>query len=41
VIKAEIDSYKIVLLNGTALNIEPSRSATFFAAEWPIKIIPT
>ena len=33
VIKAEIDSYKIVLLNGTALNIEPSRSATFFAAE--------
>ena len=33
VIKSEIDSYKIVLLNGTALNIEPTRSSTFFAAE--------
>ncbi|MDG1292004.1 MAG: 5-dehydro-2-deoxygluconokinase [Flavobacteriaceae bacterium] len=33
VIKAKINDYKIVLLNGTALNIEPTRSATFFAAE--------
>jgi 5-dehydro-2-deoxygluconokinase len=32
-IKAKINDYKIVLLNGTALNIEPTRSATFFAAE--------
>ena len=33
VINARIEDYKIVLINGTALNIEPSRSATFFAAE--------
>jgi len=33
VIKAKIEDFKIVLLNGTALNIEPTRSATFFAAE--------
>jgi 5-dehydro-2-deoxygluconokinase len=33
IIKAKINDYKIVLLNGTALNIEPTRSATFFAAE--------
>lgn len=33
VIDARIEDYKIVLINGTALNIEPSRSATFFAAE--------
>lgn len=33
VIKARINDHKIVLLNGTALNIEPTRSATFFAAE--------
>ena len=33
VIKAKINDYQIVLLNGTALNIEPTRSATFFAAE--------
>lgn len=33
VIKAKIEDYKILLINGTALNIEPSRSATFFAAE--------
>lgn len=33
VIQAGIEDYKILLINGTALNIEPSRSATFFAAE--------
>ena len=33
VIKAQVEDYKILLINGTALNIEPSRSATFFAAE--------
>lgn len=33
VINAEIGSHKIVVLSGTALNIEPSRSSTFFAAE--------
>jgi len=33
VIKAQVEDYKIVLINGTALNIEPSRSATFFATE--------
>ena len=33
VIKAKINDYKILRLNGTALNIEPTRSATFFAAE--------
>ena len=30
---ANIQDYKILLINGTALNIEPSRSATFFATE--------
>jgi len=30
---SNIQEYKILLINGTALNIEPSRSATFFAAE--------
>lgn len=33
VIQAQIEDYKILLINGTALNIEPSRSATFFATE--------
>ena len=33
VIKTNVQEYKILLINGTALNIEPSRSATFFAAE--------
>jgi len=33
VIKAKVEEYNILLVNGTALNIEPSRSATFFAAE--------
>ena len=33
VIKANVQDYKILLINGTALNIEPSRSATFFATE--------
>ena len=31
--KAGVERYKIVLLNGTALNKEPSRSASFLAAE--------
>ncbi|MFL1010959.1 5-dehydro-2-deoxygluconokinase [Flavisericum labens] len=30
---ANIQDYKILLINGTALNIEPSRSATFYATE--------
>ena len=30
---ANIPDYKILLINGTALNIEPSRSATFYATE--------
>lgn len=33
VINANVKDYKILLINGTALNIEPSRSATFFATE--------
>lgn len=33
VIHANIQEYKILLINGTALNIEPTRSATFYAAE--------
>ena len=33
VINARVEDYKILLINGTALNIEPSRSATFFATE--------
>lgn len=33
VIKANVEAYKILLINGTALNVEPSRSATFFATE--------
>ena len=33
VIKAQILDYKILLISGTALNIEPSKSATFFAVE--------
>lgn len=31
--RANIQDYKILLINGTALNIEPSRSATFYATE--------
>jgi len=31
--KANIPDYRILLINGTALNVEPSRSATFFATE--------
>ena len=30
---ANIQDYKILLINGTALNIEPTRSATFYATE--------
>jgi 5-dehydro-2-deoxygluconokinase len=33
VVNANIPDYKILLINGTALNVEPSRSATFYAAE--------
>ena len=33
VIRAKVQDYKILLINGTALNMEPTRSATFFAAE--------
>jgi len=33
VIKANVEDYKILLINGTALNVDPSRSATFFATE--------
>lgn len=33
VVEAQIEDYKILLINGTALNVEPSRSATFFATE--------
>jgi len=33
VLNANIQDYKILLINGTALNVEPSRSATFYAAE--------
>lgn len=31
--QANIPDYKILLINGTALNIEPTRSATFYATE--------
>ncbi len=31
--KANISEYRILLINGTAMNIEPTRSATFYAAE--------
>ena len=34
---AAIQNYKILLINGTALNIEPSRSATFYAKEIAIQ----
>lgn len=33
VIRAKIQDYKVLLINGTAMNMEPTRSATFFAAE--------
>ncbi|MBR9853915.1 MAG: 5-dehydro-2-deoxygluconokinase [Algicola sp.] len=33
VLAANIQDHKILLINGTAMNIEPSRSSTFFAAE--------
>ncbi len=38
VINANIQDYKILLINGTALNMEPTRSATFYAAEVAEKI---
>lgn len=31
--KANIQDYRILLINGTAMNVEPTRSATFYAAE--------
>src|SRR5690606_3240080 len=30
---ANIPDHKILLINGTALNVEPTRSATFYASE--------
>ena len=33
VLNAQIQNYKILLINGTALNVETSRSATFYATE--------
>ncbi|MCK0159066.1 5-dehydro-2-deoxygluconokinase [Allomuricauda sp. F6463D] len=33
VLDANIPDYRVLLINGTAMNVEPSRSATFFAAE--------
>ena len=33
VINANISNYKILLISGTALNVEPTRSATFFSVE--------
>jgi len=33
VMNANVQDYKILAINGTALNIEPTRSANFFAAE--------
>lgn len=33
VLKAGIQDYRVLLINGTAMNREPSRSATFLAAE--------
>lgn len=33
VLASNIQDHKILLINGTAMNIEPSRSSTFFAAE--------
>jgi 5-dehydro-2-deoxygluconokinase len=30
---AKVEDYKILLINGTALNVEPTRSATFYATE--------
>ncbi len=33
VINADISNYKILLISGTALNVEPTRSATFFSVE--------
>jgi len=37
VLNARIEDHKILLINGTALNMEPSRSATFCATEIAIK----
>ncbi|MBW8244131.1 5-dehydro-2-deoxygluconokinase [Muricauda oceani] len=33
VLAANISDYRVLLINGTAMNVEPSRSATFFATE--------
>jgi 5-dehydro-2-deoxygluconokinase len=33
VIRAKIPNYKMLLISGTALNIEPTKSATFYAVE--------
>jgi 5-dehydro-2-deoxygluconokinase len=34
---SNVQEYKILLINGTALNIEPSRSSTFYATEVAVK----
>ncbi len=34
---SNIEDYKVLLINGTALNIEPSRSSTFYATEVAVK----
>ena len=34
---SNVQDYKILLINGTALNIEPSRSSTFYATEVAVK----
>ena len=35
--RANISDYKVLLINGTAMNIEPTRSATFHATEVALK----
>lgn len=35
--RANIPNYKVLLINGTAMNIEPTRSATFYATEVALK----
>ncbi len=38
VTNANIEDYKMIQINGTALNMEPTRSATFLAAEIAVKV---
>lgn len=37
VVKANVPDYKVLVINGTALNVEPTRSANFYAVEIAIK----